>query len=48
MLILGELNNNTVGTRNKEQAGKHRIVPYGKSFPNCESSSDITLNFGKH
>jgi len=34
--------NNAVGTRNKEQVGKYRIVPY------CESDSFIKLNFGKH
>jgi len=39
---------NTVGTRNKEQVGKHRSVPYRESFPYCESSSFIILNFGKH
>jgi len=31
---------NTVGTRNKEQVGKHRIVLY------WDSSSFIKLNFG--
>jgi len=32
----------TVGTPNKEQVGKHRIVRY------CESSFYEKLNFGKH
>jgi len=39
---------NTVGTRNKEQPDKYRIVPYCESFPCCESSSYIKLNFDKH
>jgi len=38
----------TVGTRNKKQVGKHRFVPYGESFPYCESISFIKLNFVKH
>jgi len=27
----------TVGTRNKEKVGQHRIIPYCESFPSCES-----------
>jgi len=38
----------TAGTRNKEQVGKRRFAPYGMSFPYCESSSLIKLNFGQH
>jgi len=38
----------TVGTRNKEQVSKHRIIPYCESFPYCESSSFIKLIFGQH
>jgi len=30
---------NTFGTRNKEQVGKHRIVPYCESFSYCECGS---------
>jgi len=36
------LANITVGTRNKEQVGKHRIFPY------CESITCLKLNFFKH
>jgi len=38
----------TVGTRNKEQVGKQRIVPYFEFFPYCESISFKTLNLAKH
>jgi len=38
----------TVGTRNKEQVGQDRIVPYCESFPYSKSSSFKKLNFGKH
>jgi len=37
----------TVETRSKKQLGKHIIVPYCKSFPYCEYSSFIKVNFGQ-
>jgi len=39
---------NTVGTRNKEQVGKRRIIPYCESFLYCESTSFLKLKFAKH
>jgi len=46
--ICKRLQINTVGTRNKEQVGKHRNVAHYGSFPYCESTSFVKLHFAKH
>jgi len=32
-----------VGTRNKAKIGKHKIIPYGESFPYCESLTIVRM-----